>query len=498
MKQLVHRALNHLYKEERDRFLSALHNPEAAQNKVLKEAILNAEKGPFWKSLGSIQNYSEWVQKVPVTNYSFYKDQIDRQEVRSHRHWTRWEPTSGSTQSRKWIPYNQDFLAQLNRASSPWLADLYQRNPGIQKGTHYWSLSWLPQELRKNFETDDSELFPFWQRIFLKKIFPVPSHLAKNSSLEAFWFASLVFLAAQKDLTLVSVWSPTFLLQVVRDLLKNWEVVQETLKQGQWMLFQKELLNVRAPIRKDLPDLGNENFFRLLWPQLSLISCWTSASSKNFVPEIKNYFPNVQIQGKGLWSTEAVVTIPFQDQYPLAINSHYFEFRNLDDLKIIPLHKLREGMSVQPIVSTGNGFLRYEIEDVMKVESFLNLTPSLKFMGRQRAVDMVGEKMDHILAQKIIDELNREFQGKFFSLKASMHPEPHYQLVCSTQESEAKIEQALVQRLKGIHHYALAAELKQLGTARVLNFSDETAAMQSLSKSAIAGQNKIEPLICDF
>lgn len=498
MKHLVHKALHHLYKEEKEKFLRALNQPEAEQNSILQESLHYSRVSGFWNSLDSIQSYSEFVKKIPVTNYSFFQEKIANPGIRRHPQWKRWEPTSGSTQSRKWIPYNRAFLSQLNRASSPWLADLYENHPGIQKGTHYWSLSWLPQDLRKDFGTDDSELFPFWQKIFLKQIFPVPSRLAKTPSMKAFWFATLVYLAGQRDLTMISVWSPTFLLQVVKDLRLQWEAVRRTLETGRWSLYETELSGFRAAWRNDLPILKSPQFLAELWPQLSLISSWDTASSKSFAKELRDLFPQIPLQGKGLWATEAVVTIPFQQKYPLAIRSHFYEFRNLDDEKILPLQKLKVGMHVQPIVSSANGFLRYEIEDVLKVDGFVDQTPSLFFMGRRRGVDMVGEKMDHVLAQKILDRLNEKFEGRFFSLRAYKEPDPHYKLICASRHESEQIENALEECLKEIHHYALALELNQLGRAKVLNFQDETQALQSLSKSTIHGQNKVEPLSCDF
>ncbi|MGA1524242.1 MAG: GH3 auxin-responsive promoter, partial [Planctomycetota bacterium] len=58
------------------------------------------------------------------------------------------QPTSGSSAAIKWIPYTRRFLTELDSALSPWLQDLYANHPGTRSGYHYWSISWLPEDMR--------------------------------------------------------------------------------------------------------------------------------------------------------------------------------------------------------------------------------------------------------------------------------------------------------------------------------------------------------------
>ena len=495
MQKAVHQVLSGVYQFENRKFRAALQDPQRAQEKVLQESLFHSRNTRFWgERLNSIQNYSQFLKKIPVTHFADYREQINNNSIREDNLWKRWEPTSGSTQARKWIPYNQAFLNQLHRASYPWLASLYEKYPGIKGGTHYWSLSWLPEELRKYAGTDDSELFPLWQRFFLKQIFPIPSYLTRLTSQRAFWFATLVFLAAQKDLRLISVWSPTFLYQVVQDIQKYSSEIQATLRHGHWALFEEELHKVRTPQRSGWQSQGSY-FLKELWPQLSLISCWSSSTSKSFADQIGEMFPDVPLQGKGLWATEGVVTVPYGNQYPLAVNSHFYEFRDLDNDRILTIEKLKTGMHIQPLLTSANGFLRYELDDILQVQDFLGNTPSLHFLGRKRGVDLVGEKMDDFLALQILNRMRLHFQGQFYSLKACLHPKPHYRLICTSETPGPVLEKYLEKFLLEIHHYSLARELRQLDCSQVDNHLNHEDAMKELFKSSIAGQNKIEPLI---
>lgn len=60
------------------------------------------------------------------------------------------------------------------------------------------------------------------------------------------------------------------------------------------------------------------------------MSSWDTAGSKAWAEKLKEKLPSVQFEGKGLWATEGVVTIPYNDQYPLAYQSHFYEFEYLE------------------------------------------------------------------------------------------------------------------------------------------------------------------------
>src|SRR5256885_11782413 len=74
--------------------------------------------------------------------------------------------------------------------------------------------------------------------------------------------------------------------------------------------------------------------YRRLWPRLGLVSCWGDAHAATHLAGLNNALPGVRIQPKGLIATEAFVTLPFAGATPLAIRSHFFEFRR-DDGKVL-------------------------------------------------------------------------------------------------------------------------------------------------------------------
>ena len=162
-------------------------------------------------------------------------------------------------------------------------------------------------------------------------------------------------------------------------------LIADTLESGRWAFpnFDTQLV---APKNKNaagiLRKFSGLDLLNKLWPRLAIISCWDSAGSGEWAQQIRQKHPKAFLQGKGLWTTEGVVTIPFQGQYPVAITSHFFEWMDLESHKIFPTWELREGQVVQPLLSASNGLLRYRINDSVKVTGFVNRTPSMEFQGR--------------------------------------------------------------------------------------------------------------------
>ena len=499
--RVIHDAIQAFYFLEARRYGSALENPEESQRKCLQEILNETSQTPFGtqSELAEVRDYESFSSKFPVTDYESWRELIQKQRDSSrlqlNRDVQRYEPTSGSTGARKWIPYSRRFLMEMNRAAQAWISDLYRTYPSIKRGRHFWSLSWIPTELRGRIQTDDSELFPAWQRAILKKLLLSHPAIQLAPSGEAAWWATQLLLASCEDLSFVSVWSPTYLLGLCREMFANRELIAEALHGSRWVRFENDLNGFTPPSRKDFPSTSIHlpEFVQRLWPRLALISSWTSAASNEFVPELAHIFGSVPIQPKGLWATEGPITIPWQGMHPLAIRSHFYEFRCLASGKILPSWKLEKGQELQPILTTGSSLLRYELPDRVRVGGFAGKTPSLEFVGRLGGVDLVGEKMGFPKADEILHELRTHFPSlRIHCLGARKEGTQarYYAIGIGPGQSEPALAAALEKNLSQVHHYALARELRQLlpAGARLLGTLEDLSAL--LEKNQIRGQNK--------
>ncbi|MGZ3772809.1 MAG: GH3 family domain-containing protein [Pseudobdellovibrionaceae bacterium] len=482
------------YSRSLKKFRKNLNQIEKVQSDLLRKILTNLKDTAVWSDIDRNLSYEMLREKIPVRSYEDYRDLIDRQKKNGEpllaTDVQRYEPTSGSTECRKWIPYSKSFLTELNNAAAIWLGDTYQSHPKIKQGVHYWSLSWLPEELRSQTSSNDADLFPIYQRWILQNTMAVPPTISHLINPDAAWWASLVYLASRSDLALVSVWSPTFWLKVVKDIKQNWSEISKALQTSSWGLYDEQIQSLLGgPPQRDTKNLRSEDpqFFEKLWPSLALISAWDSSSSREWSDRIKEIFPAVAFQGKGLWATEGVLSIPFQEKKILSIQSHFYEFKDLETGIIVPSWEVKKGREYQPILWTSSGLLRYQLQDRVQVSGFIGQTPCLEFLGRLHSIDLVGEKMDANWVQTLFQK-NSHWGA--LCLVACRKPEPHYVLV-----HEKTIAIDVEEELLKLHHYKVAREIGQLSKASCLVVADVFEFLSKIQRSKVVGQNKIEVLL---
>jgi hypothetical protein len=427
------------------------------------------------------QSYEEFAATHPLTKHADWAPSIQRQmngEAGAiSGPCARYQPTSGSGGERKWIPYSDKLLEEFDAASTPWVYDIMQAHPGVSRGSQYWSLSWLPDQDRRDMGLiDDSALFPAWKRWMVNQLFAVPKAVALARTSDESLFATAAFLAADKKLSLISVWSPSFL-SALLDLIDADHVRLATvLESGTWptevqIPCPAPRSAAAARALRGLPLVGRITTWRALWPRLSLISCWTTALAAGPAARLAKEFPGVPIQGKGLWSTEAVLTIPLEGHYVLAYRSHFYEFLDTATGTVLPAWELRPGMRVSPVITTGSGLLRYQTEDLLEVEvPWRGHVPCLRFLGRQGHVDMVGEKLAQADVQQLLADFNAREPGlealTLLALPAEAHTPASYVLLV-TGPTDATPRTDFEQGLLNFFHYRLARDLHQLAPLRV-------------------------------
>lgn len=516
--QFLHQISYRLTRRSQQTFERAATRLQASQLDRFRRimALVSGSENGYKLGLTQATTPDEFRQRVAVSEYEDWQPFINRQRTSGSHILTtedcqRYQPTSGSTSQIKWIPYTPAFLHELDQTISPWVADLYQRFPGIRQGRHYWSLSWVPGELRSAAASvnDDLQLLPWWKRLFMRHTMAVPEQVSLAPSSELSLFASLCYLCASRDLTLMSVWSPTFLLSLLEQLGQQRDAVAQVLEQGQWGPDYAGLDFLPAPRNRTnaavlrawqgQPDAA---VTRQLWPQLALISAWDTSSSASWAQQLQQLFSHAAFQGKGLWATEGVVTFPYAGQYPLALQSHFYEFENLANGELLYSWELQTGMRVRPIITTGNGLLRYRTKDQLEVDGFLHQCPTLRFISRLSGTDLVGEKMAPEGALQIMQALQQSLPIQPLSLlavpAAGGLARATYVLLANgdaalTDVAAAQLEQQLAQHF----HYQLARELGQLEAARVI-LTDNAVGLYNqlrMDAGAVAGNIKAEPLL---
>ncbi len=466
--------------------------------------------------------WEDFARTEPVTDYSHWREKVTNQMKTGRLRLgqspvQRYQPTSGSSAAIKWIPYTRQFLQELDGAISPWFHDLYRQFPGTSRGRQYWSLSWLPSSMRQQGDhqlNNDSQLLSFGKRLLMGRTQAVPEAVALAPTSEDAMFATAAWLAATDDLVTISVWSPTFALGLLENLGHWREELATVLKTGSWGPRKSALDLLDAPVNAHAAGLlsawngiSDPAFFRELWPQLALLSAWDTASASPWANELRRALPHAGFQGKGLWATEGVVTIPWQGQHVLAARSHFYEFEDPATGQIYPAWALQPGQRVSPLLTTGSGLLRYRLGDLVQVTGHMGSLPCLSFVGRANTVDLVGEKTDAVVVQQWLDQTPWPAPAQPVTVlgAANSGRRPGYVLIVNLPdgspgddwESQAKQwAEALEATLCKHFHYRLARDLDQLDPVRCVcqpgAYRHYLAACQA--RGMIAGDIKVESL----
>jgi hypothetical protein len=522
--RLGHQLLKQLVAPGQRRFERHLGELESIQRARLARWLAAAARSPEGQKRGIRPDWSweTFARQLPLSTYKDYAQTITEQRERQQpllidSPVMRYQPTSGSTSAVKWVPYTQMFLDELDEVITAWVGDLYRQFPKQAQGTHYWSLSWIPTELRGQATgdlNDDMKLLSFGKRALAHLTQAAPQDIALAETSDDSLFATVAYLAADANLGFMSVWSPTFGLGLLEQM-SNWRAeLAECLKRGDWGSRTPRMAGLRCPRSDRAASLLarwngqlQHTFFEQLWPQLAVVSAWDTAAATPWAAKLKALLPHAGFQGKGLWATEGVVTFPFQGRYPLAYTSHAYEFADANDGQILAPWQLRTGQEVIPIMTTGSGFARYQMSDVLRVEAPLGQVPCFTFLGRNDGVDLVGEKTSATTAQQVQDGLS--LQGAMpvtlLALDEARHRTPGYVLLveCGTalpaaqrtaleHDLGAQVERAL----QANFHYKLARELGQLQPAACVALPDMRAVYldQCRERGMIEGNIKIEPL----
>jgi len=519
LRPLAHQAARAVCAWGARRFDDSLADVERTQRATLARQLDRYAGGLQAKQLGLTPGMSAeaFQSRVGEHSWSDVETLVNRQRGGEAKMLTgeaceRYQPTSGSSSRVKWVPYTPGFLADLDAAVTPWVADLYRSVPGVRAGRHYWSLSWIPTELRADTPgnvNDDTQLLSWEKRAAAALMAPVPRWVAFAESSDDSLFATLAWLLAARDLSLISVWSPTFALNLFEGLERHRTELCDTLAQGRW---QRKGLPGSAPRDRDVAAIlrshggpATPELLHALWPSLSLVSAWDTSSSASWAKRLQQLAPHARFQGKGLWATEGVVTIPYHGKHLLASRSHFYEFVDLDTGRAHFAWELREGQEVRPLLTTGAGLLRYGLRDRLKVRGFMGNTPCLEFQGRMDDTDMVGEKLSPDAAARALSTLDMSGECQPLSLIPlpsglySASERPCYVALCEGEpnpERDQARSETLERGLREFFHYDLARDLGQLAQAQVVTTPHARAVYEELGvlRGMVQGNIKVEPL----
>jgi len=363
-------------------------------------------------------------------------------------------------------------------------------------GKSYWSVSPVTRRqttaggIAIGFD-DDSEYAGGIGRWLVRSLQAVPDQVKQIGEMESFWYVTMLFLLRCRDLTLISIWNPSFLTILCSHLQGCWPKLAEDISRGTLSPPVPLEPEVAAQLGRDLsPDpmraaeirsvfMGEASSaakYQALWPRLRLISCWCDGTSGELAEELHQLFPKVVIQGKGLLATEGFFTLPVVGMAGClpALRSHFLEFIPHDGGNVLLLHQLEAGSTYSMVATTAGGLYRYRLHDLVQVAGFHNNVPLLRFMGKEDHIaDHFGEKLHEAHVSDVLRQVaaRNGLMPGFAMLACEKQPEPKY--VCFVESPNIddgqllRIAAEIDRQLRANFHYGYCRDLGQLAAVRV-------------------------------
>ncbi len=475
---LVQTLIMQLYRKEAKEFYQNFHKVEQIQEEVLIR-IVNANKDTeYGRKYGfaDIHSSSDYKNKVPLTDYQEYRESIEliakgKKHVLTSEDVLMFELTGGSGGAVKLIPYTPSLKREFLAGIKPWIYSLYKDYPKLRWGKSYWSIT-PPTHQEKytkggipiGFE-DDTAYFGKLEQKLTNQIFVRDKSISEQTDMEKFYFKTCLALLKEKNLTLISIWNPSYLFVLLG-----------------YMKGHADSLYNRLPSkrRNEIKECIEKNDYQSIWPKLTVISCWCDGLAAGTSEEIKKAFPKVLIQPKGILSTEAFMTLPYRETglSILSYKSHYFEFMHTTTGNIHSYTELKKGETYEVIFTTSGGFYRYRIRDAVSVVDYEETygLPLLKFVGKtDKTVDYHGEKLNELFIKKVLEEFQFS-NNQHFRLFA--YENGRYVLFIEGEKILVEAEkEALEKELDDLlcqnYHYNLCRDLRQLEQVEIcLVFGD--------------------------
>ncbi|MEL6615537.1 MAG: GH3 auxin-responsive promoter family protein [Bacteroidota bacterium] len=355
-------------------------------------------------------------------------------------------------------------------------------------GPAYWSVSPATGERETTSGgipigfLDDAEYLSPLHRWLSSAAMAVPSGVRHLRDVEAFQYATLRSIVARRGLSLVSVWNPTFFSLLLARLPEWRERLAADVASGAAGgpgLPRQRPDPVRArQIEASIAITDPVKRHRAVWPRLRLLSAWSDAHAARPFEALAASLPQAFAQPKGLLATEGVVTLPRVGQpgAAVALTSHVVEFWPLAGGRARWVDEVVTGERYEILLTTGGGFTRYRLGDVVEVVGFEQACPLLRFIGRATPVsDRVGEKLHDEPVRRALTSALSGLPHRFILLAPEAGTPDRYVFYAETDAPDAGLWRAareIDQRLSVNIHYAHARRLGQLGPIGVFRIRE--------------------------
>ena len=434
-----------------------------------------------------IKNYSDFVEKVPMTTYKDLKSEIEQiKEGHSNILWPgtidKFALSAGTTGQGKHIPLSEDRLQSDRRFMRKVILSYLSRypDPGLFTGAHL-SLPGTVELVKGKRNLYIGEISGFLAHLspaYLKHFQIIPTEeLSAMPWKEK--FSHILEIALQKDLRVITA-------------VPSWTLV----------LFQKAL------------EMSHKQSIEEIWPNLKLIVSGGVALSsyKNLLSDLCGTLPVKFIENYGASEGYFAFNINSNESGMKLIgdNGIFYEWlpyslENNENVKPVPSSEIERNKNYVLCISTNTGLWRYVMNDIIQFTQ--TNPPRLQVVGRvSDMIDFYGEGLYYNEAINVMDHITDKFDFNYDHLMIGhrFHPlsgKPvHYWFVITDYKSlnTINLSRHVDESLGQINrHYAIRRESDVLEKPEIICIEPTSYYDWLWQKKSTKAQTKLPHFIND-
>ncbi len=433
-------------------FIKLTKNPEKNQWDLLKY-ILDLNKDTHFgrnHEFKSINSYKDFKNAVPINEYEDLRSYINQQEKTGEPYLNSQQPvmyaqTSGTTGEPKNIPILKASIESYKHSQSLFSYTQYSYDKEVYSGK---LLAIVSPDIEGTLSTGTpygaiSGLIYKSMPTLLRYSYLLPFEIFTISDYDLKYYLICAFALSSENITLIATPNPSTILRLkdiidtsLENLLQDIESgnlswIKEIDSEKKQRIISKFKPNkLRASQLRELKKKKGSLIMSDIWPNLRLITTWTSGNCSTLLPSLKAQLSSKSFIGEvGYMSSEfrGTVNLDIRNEIQVpTLNENFFEFVERDEWGsegpvFLMLHEIELSKDYYIFVTTQNGLYRYFINDIIQVTGKYHNTPTIKFIQKgDGVISLTGEKLYedqvNIAVLKVINKYNLKI--KFYVMVA--------------------------------------------------------------------------------
>jgi len=300
---LILKMMSKVGKKVQEHLEEVTRNPMKAQEELLLSILEENKETELGKELGygEIHSIEDFQEKIPLTDYDFYAEKVERmtkgaENIITANQITHFNLTSGTLGNPKRIPINERhvqlfstyYLKYLNGLITHKIGPAWTKGKGLTLSEGKYSV--LPSGASCGSASSLSsarmgKMIPFLKVDFMGLLYTSPVEARQPDPDTPTRFLHALFALREKNVTYANATFSSYLLELMRYIEKNWEMLVDIIRTGnipeelipneQVRKSLKRKLKPSAKRAKELEDIFtkgfNQPFVKKVWPNMQYI-----------------------------------------------------------------------------------------------------------------------------------------------------------------------------------------------------------------------------------